>query len=53
MKVDDEHAEVKLSILHGDLALSRFVLKDFGEEQFQKALKLRAGEESQLRCHRE
>jgi len=44
MKVDDERGEVRLSVLHGDLALSRFILTDFGEVRFEKMLKLHAGE---------
>ena len=53
IKVDDELAQVKLSVLHGDLTLSRFALKDFGEERFKKILKLSAGEESQFQVERE
>ena len=48
LEVGGEQAQVKLSVLHGDLALSRFALNGFGEERFKGILRLRAGEESQF-----
>jgi len=48
LKVGGGQAQVKLSVLHGDLALSRFALNGFGEERFDGILRLRAGEESQF-----
>jgi non-lysosomal glucosylceramidase len=38
--------KVELSILHGELALSRFVLRGFGERQFDETLLIKAGEKA-------
>jgi len=35
---------VELSVLHGELALSRFVLREFGSNQFDKPMRIKAGE---------
>jgi len=52
LKVGSGDARISLSILHGDLALSRFALKGFGEKRFEKTLRLQAGDESQFRVDR-
>jgi uncharacterized protein (DUF608 family) len=36
--------EIELSVLQGDLALSRFTLRGFGRERFEKLLRIKAGE---------
>jgi uncharacterized protein (DUF608 family) len=48
LDVDDGEVQVKLSVLHGDLVLSRCALNGFGEQRFDRTLILRAGEESQF-----
>ena len=44
LKRGKKRVRVELSVLHGELALSRFVLREFGYNQFDKPLRIKAGE---------
>jgi uncharacterized protein (DUF608 family) len=45
--------EVELSVLHGELALSRFILSGFGRERFYEPLQIKAGEKAKFTIPRE
>jgi uncharacterized protein (DUF608 family) len=44
--------KVELSVLHGDLALSEFILRDFGRAEFDRLLRIKAGEKTTFRVIR-
>ena len=44
LKKINENVHVELSVLHGQLPLSRLILRDFGEQQFDKALLIKTGQ---------
>jgi uncharacterized protein (DUF608 family) len=44
LKRGEKGVRVEFSVLHGELALSRFVLREFGSNQFDKHLRIKAGE---------
>ena len=44
---------VEVSVLHGELALGRFVLDGFGYNHFDKALQIKAGEKAKFQVSRE
>jgi len=39
-----KNVQVELSVLHGQLPLSRFILRQFGDRQFDKTLLIKAGQ---------
>jgi len=45
--------KVELSVLHGELTLSKFILREFGEGQFDKPLQIKAGEKAVFTVHRD
>jgi len=45
-------AQVELSVMQGELTLSRFTLGDFGRVEFKKPLKIKAGEKARFRIRK-
>jgi non-lysosomal glucosylceramidase len=45
----EKGVNVELSVLHGELALSRFILREFGYREFDKTLRIKAGEKATFR----
>ena len=45
-------AQVELSVMQGELTLSRFTLGDFGRVEFEKPLKIKAGEKAGFRIRK-
>ncbi|MHC4226115.1 MAG: GH116 family glycosyl-hydrolase [Planctomycetota bacterium] len=52
LKRSDRAAQVELSVLQGELALSRFVLQGVGESQFAGPAKINAGEKVKFKVTR-
>jgi len=44
--------EIELSVLQGELTLSRFILRGFGQERFDKVLRIKAGEKAEFNVSR-
>jgi hypothetical protein len=44
--------KVEISVLHGELALSKFILRDFGQTQFEKPLFIKASEKIKFKTIR-
>ncbi len=44
LKKGKKNARVELSVLHGQLHLSKFILRNFGEREFDRALLIKAGD---------
>jgi hypothetical protein len=45
-------AQVELSVMHGDLTLSKFTLGDFGQARFKEPLSIEAGETASFRVRK-
>ena len=48
LRHSDEGFDVELSVLHGDLVLSRFILRDFGQMRFDEMLQIKTGEQAKF-----
>ena len=44
LKPKKKTVQIELSVLHGELALSKFILRRFGQKQFDKTLRIKAGQ---------
>ncbi len=44
LKKTSNDVHVELSVFHGQLQLSKFVLRQFGEQQFDEALRIKTGQ---------
>ncbi len=53
LKGAKEGINVELSVLHGELALVKFVLDGFGYNRFDKTLQIKAGEKAKFQMSRE
>jgi uncharacterized protein (DUF608 family) len=47
-KKTNKNIQVELSVLHGQLPLSKFILRKFGDKQFEKTLLIKAGEKAKF-----
>jgi len=52
VKRSNKAARVELSVMQGELTLSKFALRDFGQAQFKRPLKIKAGERAMFRIRR-
>ncbi len=48
-----KYTNVQLSVLHGELTLAKFILGDFGYNQFDKALHIREGQTAKFQVNQE
>ena len=48
LKRTEKGMTIELSVLHGELALSKFTLRDFGCHQFDKAVRIKAGQKAKF-----
>ena len=53
LRCREKNVSVELSVLHGELTLSRFTLREFGYREFKKTLRVRAGEKTAFRIRRD
>jgi len=52
IKLSRRAAQVELSVMQGELTLSKFTLGDFGRVEFEKPLAIRAGEKAGFRIRK-
>ncbi|MHC4424789.1 MAG: GH116 family glycosyl-hydrolase [Planctomycetota bacterium] len=52
LKRSTRGTEIELSVLRGELTLSRFILRGFGDERFDEILRIEAGEKAKFNVSR-
>jgi len=48
LKTAKRRMRVELSVLYGELALSKFILRRFGQHQFDRTLQIKAGQKAKF-----